>query len=299
VSRLLLVLGALAAMLAAGCGGASEPRPDLVLVSSRDGDYALFELNADGGSQRRLTEAGEGGEPENALFFQVDPAWSPDGSSIAFASRRSGNFDIYVMRSDGTGTRRLTSAKDDEADPTWSPDGRRIAFAREGDVLVMKADGSGQRSISDETVEEAEPAWSPAGSTIAYVRRTPGTSVRELWLMRPDGSERRRLTRLGAASVNPAWSTDGARIAFASNAASRFYDIYVRTLDEKGVRRLTRSGDDAFEPAWSPTADTIAFSQGGALATVDLEGTVQELTDPDDNDSSPAWNPVPGAPDEG
>lgn len=292
LARCLLSIGVLgAALLLAGCGGSSDARPDLVLVSTRDGDYAIYELNADGGAQRRLTENESNDQSTASLFFQVDPSWSPDGKHIAFSSRRRGSFDIYVMNADGTGTRRLTSTREDDNHPTWSDDGDRIAFARGEDIYVMDRDGSAQHLISDEAVAEGEPAWAPGGQWIAYVRRAPGTSVQELWLMRPDGSERRRLTRLGAKSTYPAWSPDGGHIAFASNAVEPLYDIFVLTLGTKGVRRLTRSGPD-FEPAWSPDGSRIAFSQDGAIATVDFEGRVETLTDRDDNDSSPAWNPV-------
>ena len=62
-------------------------------------------MNADGGGERRLTERRETPSTPAGLFFQIEPAWSPDGTKIAFASRRRGTFDIYVMNADGTGTR--------------------------------------------------------------------------------------------------------------------------------------------------------------------------------------------------
>jgi Tol biopolymer transport system component len=287
--------GAAAALLLAGCGGNGEPRPDLIIVSTRDGDYAIYALNADGGRQKRLTEAV--GDPKSAkgLFFQTDPTWSPDSRRIAFASKRSGSFDIYVMNADGTGTRPLTSSRVDDARPTWSPDGSRIAFERgtPAEIYVMNADGSDAHAVTRDPAADNQPAWSPDGRWIAFVRRVAGAEQRELWLMRPDGTGRRTLTSLNGASFSPAWSPDSSRIAFAANRGGQFFDIYIIGVDGKGLRRLTRTGHDAFEPAWSPDGRTIAFSRGGAIVMIDLDGNEEEVTDRDNNDSSPAWNPRP------
>jgi TolB protein len=290
------LLAALLVALVAGCGGSTEARPDLAFVSTRDGDYAVFEMNADGQGQHRLTEATAASS--KSVFFQIEPDWSPDGSSIAFASQRSGSFDLYVMAADGTGTRPLTSTEEeDESSPTWSPEGDRIAFARDTDIYVMNADGSGARRISDATAEEAEPAWSPDGRWIAYVRREPGTPIREIWIMRPDGAGGRQLTELQTASYSPTWSPDSTRIAFSTNNRISQYDIYWVTVANGRSTRVTVSQEDSFEPAWSTDGDSIAFSENGAihLASVAADGAsrVEEITDPADNDSSPAWNPAP------
>ena len=293
----LLVASALivaASLLLGGCGGSDKARPDLVFVSTRDGDYSIYEMNADGGGQRRLTDPETDASKPEELFFQVEPAWSPDGTKIAFSSRRGKSFDIYVMNADGTGTQRLTSTGENDSHPTWSADGSRIAFARSGagDIYVMNADGSGARRISDPTVEEAEPAWSPDGAWIAYVRRIPGTPLRNVWLVRPDGSERHAVTSQRARTFTPAWSPDSTQIAFASDAANSFFDIYAIGADGKGLRRRTRTGSDAFEPAWSPDAATIAFSRDGSIVTIDPDGNEEEITDRKNNDSSPAWKPT-------
>jgi Tol biopolymer transport system component len=275
--------------------GASKPRPDLAFVSTRDGDYAVFAMNEDGHRQVRLTsERGNASSPQ-ALFFEIDPAWSPNGRLLAFASKRTGTFDIYVMNSDGSGSRQLTSTSVGDVHPTWSPDGSRIAFDRgtSGRMYVMKADGTGVRRITDDTADETDPAWSPRGNWIAYVRKTPGTDARELWLVRPDGSGRRQLTSLGAVSESPAWSPDGRRVAFSSTGGGLKYQIYSVDSDGKGIRKLTRSSVDAFEPAWSPDGTTIAFARGGSIVTIDAHGNEKKLTDPANNDSSPAWDPKP------
>jgi TolB protein len=286
-------LAVAAVVLLVSCGGDGTARPDLAFVSTRDGPYAIYEMNANGRAQHRLTKADADVSTPEGLFFQVEPAWSPDGSQIAFSSGRNGSLDIYVMHADGTGTVRLTTTSGDESHPTWSADGGRIAFARMQDIYVMNADGSDARRISDPGAEETEPAWSPNGKWIAYARRDPGTDVRDLWIMGPDGAGARRVTSLHANSLNPAWSPDSTRLAFASNVLGPLFDIFTVTVGEKGVRRLSRVGPDAFEPSWSPDGTKVAFSQNGSIMTVDLERNAEELTDPDGNDSSPAWNPKP------
>ncbi len=288
-------------LAAAGCGGSGDPGNDLLVVSTRDGDYAIFGMDADGGSQGRLTD--ERGDTSTAagIEFQVEPAWSPDGARVAFASAREGSFDIYVMDADGNGTTRLTTSKENDRRPTWSPDGTRIAFARNVDesrLFVMNADGTGARRVTDDAAPESEPAWSPDGAWIAYTRRQPGTEVREIWLVRPDGSEQRPLTRLRGVAYTPAWSPDGERVAFSADRGDDRYDIWTIGVDGTGLRRATPAGVDAFEPAWSPDGELLAFSRDGAIVAVDAAGNETQLTDPENNDSSPAWNPQPDAEEE-
>jgi TolB protein len=284
------------ALLLAACAGSDESNPDLVLVSTRDGDYAIYAMSATGDDQKRLTDAEVDPSTPQGLLFQIEPAWSPDGRTIAFASKRSGTLDLYAMKMDGSGTRRLTSTKDDDVQPDWSSDGERIVFTRgsPGRLYVMGADRAGARRLMGGQAEETEPAWSPDGRWIAYVRRQPGTSIRELWLVRPDGSQPRRLTRLNGVAQAPAWSPDGRRVVFSADVGDGRFDIYTVGVDGKGMRLVT-SGEDSFEPAWSPDGKTIAFSEAGAIVAIDVEtGEEQTLTDPDNNDSSPTWNPRQG-----
>jgi len=288
----LLVIAAIAALLAS-CGGNAEARPDLAFVSTRGGVYAIYQMNADGGAELRVTDTETDSPKPQVLFYEVEPAWSPDGTKIAFSSRRSGSFDIHVMGADGTGARRLTATKEDDSHPSWSPDGGRIVFARSGDIYVMNANGSGLRRISDPTTEDSDPAWSPDGHWIAYVRRTPGTPVREVWITRPDGSARRALTAQGGRAFTPAWSPDSRRIVFSSNADSEVFALYAIGVDGKGLRSVVPTAGDNFEPSWSPDGSKIAYQEDGAIFTVELGGgDVKKLTDNENNDSSPAWNPV-------
>ena len=123
---------------AVACGGGGECAARLLFVSTRDGDYAIFAMNADGARQKRLTEPTSNVVAGRSLL-PGRPAWSPDGAKIAFASRRTGTPDIYVMRADGTGTQRLTATRVDDTHPDvgagWTADrvqARRRHLRHEG-----------------------------------------------------------------------------------------------------------------------------------------------------------------------
>jgi len=278
----LLAASSLAVSLAlalAACGRSGDSIPDLLLVSARDGDYATYVLNADGSAQKRLTE-NPAHRSSNGVFFQVEADWSPDGRRIAFASRRHGSFDIYVMNADGTGTRRLTATSDDDDNPTWSPDGRRLAFNRAGDIYVMRADGTGVRRVTVDVDPQTDPAWSPDGTWIAYVRGSQGTvgvDLREVWLVQPDGKRNHALTTMGASSYSPAWSPDSTRIAFACMVETLNSDICAVRSDGTGLVRLTLDPSWDAEPAWSPEGDKIAFVTtrygGEHLAVLNTDGS--------------------------
>ncbi len=295
----LLVVGL--TFVAAGCGGSADAGSDIVFVSTRDSDYALFGMNRDGSDQGRITE--EKGDPRTpeGLLFQVEPAWSPDATQIAFSSRREGSLDIYVMDADGTNTRRLTSTKLDDQHPTWSPDGEHIVFDRsDGDLYVMKADGSAAKRLTTTLAPETEPAWSPDGRSIACARRLPGTSIREVWLVDTETGKAHQLTTLEAQSHTPAWAPDGRTIAFSSNDKGERFGIFTIRVDGTGLRQVTpASSSDAFEPSWSPDGSLIAFTRDGSIVTIDERGSEAVLTDAGNNDSSSAWRPVGGSEEDG
>jgi Tol biopolymer transport system component len=282
---------ALGLALLSGCGGGSS-KHDLVFVSSKDGSYRLYGMAADGGHQGRVSNEKARATAPSQVFFEVEPAWSPDGGSIAFSSTRDVTSHLYVMSADGKDVKRLTATGQADRHPTWSPDGKKIAYVHgfPGLITIMNADGTGRRSIVGGQAELTDPAWSPDGSWIAYARREPGSPVRELWLIHPDGSGLHQLTHLGAISYWPTWSPDGKHVAFTSDRSGN-YDLYSIGVEGKGLRTITSSADDDFDPAWSPSGKTIAFARDGSIRTTDLDGNEQELTG-NDNDSNPAWSPL-------
>ncbi|MEX1357261.1 MAG: hypothetical protein WD981_01420 [Gaiellaceae bacterium] len=142
----------------------------------------IWAVQPDGSRERRLS-ASTGND--------ASPSWSPDGTRIAFSSTRDGNWEIYVMRADGSGQVRVTATPTrDEGEPSWSPDGTLLAYsAGRGsarDIYVANADGSSERRVTQLARLVWRPRWSPDGSHIAFFEWPPAGG--NLYTVNADGS---------------------------------------------------------------------------------------------------------------
>jgi hypothetical protein len=175
--------------------------------------------------------------------------------TILFASNRTGNFEIYSVRADGSHLGQLTRNTAGDTRPAFSPDGRRIAFVRGYDLWLMNADGSRQRKL--DRIEEG-PAWSPDSRSIAYQAsyRRSGDAY-PIAVVNADG--RRRVVVGAGRNHGPSWSPDGRRLVFAREVGDRT-DVMVVGADGRGLRTLRRN---ASAPAWSPAGNAIAFAGKG------------------------------------
>jgi Tol biopolymer transport system component len=156
----------------------------------------IYTMNSRGGDFRRLTK-GRG--------MEAFPAWSPNGTRIAFDWQRGAAASgLYVMNTDGTGRRLIAPAQ--WGVPAWSPDGTKIAFTGSKDdrINVVNSDGTAERLLA----RGSWPAWSPDGTKIAYTENTGDPSW--IYVMNADGTDQHRLAR----GYFPAWSPDGKTIAF-------------------------------------------------------------------------------------
>lgn len=216
-------------------------------VSKGEGTGANVDLfiAARDGSTRRVAPSGA---------FDGDPAWSPDGTKLAFASARTkGSLDVFVVELATGALYRLTDA--DAAGgapgsgfasraPSWSPDGTQIAYtvqAASGSQLwTMAADGTSKRQLTNSAdANDLEPAWSPDGTVIAFVRefRQPQQSL--VMTVNPDGSNATNIGgRLVQVAATPAYSPDGRWLTTAQTRGSGAGAVYAFSIAANAGPRI-------------------------------------------------------------
>ncbi|MBS1212535.1 MAG: serine/threonine protein kinase, partial [Proteobacteria bacterium] len=201
---------------------------------------------------------------------EFSPSLSPDGKSVVYASRATGNFDIYLQRVGGRNPINLTtdsSAHDTE--PAFSPDGEWIAFRSErsgGGIFVMGATGESVRRLTD---AGHHPAWSPDGREIVYATEgfyEPGTrnTVSQLWAVAVSGGARRLISPGDA--VQPQWSPNGQRIAYWLYKGGQ-RDLATVPAQGGTASEVTNDAAMDWSPAWSPDGRYLYFSsnRGGSM----------------------------------
>lgn len=203
-------------------------------------------MNADGTNRTQLTNF------KATAFY---PSISPDGNTIYFSSRQSGNFEIYSISVDGGDAKQLTNDIGSLYAPELSPNGEWIVFANQGKGLwLMRPNGNKPHPISDR--DDIDPTWSPDGSTIAFASSRAG--ARQLFVMNADGTNIRQVTNLNDMGGRSSFSPDGAKLAFYRGPKGD-RNLFVINVDGTGLVQLTNGGDN-LGPSWSPDGIWIAFT---------------------------------------
>lgn len=191
------------------------------------------------------------------------PAWSPDGGAIAYASDRTGRFELFVRDLSAGGDRlALTSDGQHNLQPAWSPDGRQLAYhsSGSGGIWIIAREGGAPRQVSS---FGSRPAWSPDGRTIAFQGgpyTDPSAAAFEtfgpssLWVVDAAGGEPRRVTegwRPEGSHTRPTWFPDGRRLFFASQGvnATTFWTV---DLGSGALTRVLDAGRRALDPTLTP-----------------------------------------------
>jgi Tol biopolymer transport system component len=234
---------------------------------------------------------GAPGTDKTEVIFKDDrrnvlgPQWSPNGDTIIFGvgvfnaffngfhglflkqeDRVEDGAQIAVIRSDGSGFREVTSGPNNNGFPSMAPDGRRFVYRTFGPA------GEGLRIMNLETKAVTTltngydnfPLWSPRGDLIMFSRLSAGDY--EIYTIRPDGTGVKRLTSARGNDAHMAWSPDGEHIAFASSrmgfkdeitytdAPQPYGELFVMRYDGSDVQQLTDNQWEDGTPAWQPTA---------------------------------------------
>jgi len=193
------------------------------------------------------------------------PAVSPDGHKLAFASNRSGQYDLYLMDLDTGKLEQLTNTREYESSPSWSPDGLWIAYEAYLDdetggnleIAIRPIDGSQPPiRLTNDPAADFSPAWSPGGRQIAYVSTTSGDM--EIWLSDLDKSEDRNqnLSNLPYSNEkHPAWSPDGTKILWSSEGPDGIDRLQIWDTQQPDLKpRLLEAGS---WPVWSADGQQV------------------------------------------
>jgi WD40-like Beta Propeller Repeat/Dipeptidyl peptidase IV (DPP IV) N-terminal region len=217
----------------------------IAFTSYRSGNRDIYLMDPDGNHVTQITH-----DPED----DHQPAWSPDGSKIAFASTRAGlGTQVWVMNADGTGATQITA--EGGFQPAWSPDGQEIAFSRvvklclfdvcSAHIFVAKPNGESATDISGSGDKiDYDPAWSPDGTRIAFEEN------RNIWIMEADGSGRVQLTGQESfvQDFAPIWSPDGSKIAFERSLNTA--QIFVMNADGSHLTNLSNNSEAEAPTSW-------------------------------------------------
>jgi TolB protein len=216
-------------------------------AASKAGSFGTYQDLVVSWIYKGKRETPSNGNPEKQNYL---PAWSPDGSKLAFTSNRDGNPEIYVMNRDGGGLRRMTNSPAIDVSPTWSPTGNQLAWVsdRTGNpkIYVMNADGTGQRLLISDFSDR--PTWtSGVFNEIAYAARTgPGYDIK---IYSFDTGQTTKITDGIGSNESPAFSPNGRHIAFTSTRSGKS-EIFTIARDGNDLRQITREGNNKF-PNWS------------------------------------------------
>jgi len=243
----------------------------------------------------RILVIGEGqSTPQVMVEEATQPAWSPDGQTLAFRSLKADELGIELFTL-ATGQRRRATLFVEDGFPSWSPDGQQIVFAsnREGDRRwrIYRTWAWAEGTIPATNLGFGRsPAWSPDGQRIAYQGCDERGNRCGLWSMAPDGSNRQPLTD-DPSDTAPAWSPNGRQLAFMSYERTGRWDIYLLQVTTGKVSPLVMGVGNAGLPAWSPDGQQIAFMSdrsgtwaiyvipaggGAARKVADLPGTTDD-----------------------
>jgi len=252
-------------------GEVSSAGPGLIVYWKESPFPSIWSIRPDGSRTRRILR-----NRQNAKRARL----SPDREWVAFDGASPGkrplsDFDIQIVRLDGTGRQTLTDSDYWDIDAQWSPDGERLSFTRGGrgelgwpntEIWIARRDGSGLQRVGP----GSDARWSPDGTKLLFDAPT-GRSQGDLFVMNADGTNRRQLLATRKLEGAAGWSPDGKKILFTrfNDGSGRNADVFVMNADGTNLRRLAQG----VAGSWSPNGSRIVYTTSLQLRIMNADGS--------------------------
>lgn len=274
-----------------GSGG----QPDYV-VRARAIDNTGTEAIAKGyrGPESTLTKIAH--TLANELVRTVNGAPGIFLSQIAFASDRSGAWEIWLMDWDGGNQRQITRHNGLSILPSWSPDNERMVYTSfmkgSSDMYIINRRGGGRMRLHSGLGLNTSATFSPVGTDIAFVGSVNGNP--DIYVIKDDGTNLRRLTTSSSIESTPEWSPKGRQISFTSGRSGT-PQIYVMDAEGTNVRRISFEGEWNDDATWSPDGEQIAYTSrvNGRfqIRIANLINGESHIIAGEGSNEQPAWSP--------